>query len=131
MTMTTRPAVCKYCDTSLTRNARSCATCGAYFEVRETSVKSMYLMAGVMAFGALVFGNALYQNFANDYPLDTVSKIALPGAVGLVSLIGLWFLKQARHPRTWFEWHEGTSDFADMKILDAGGVLPEQGGRRK
>ena len=129
--MTALPSICKYCSDSLTRNARSCATCGAYFEVRETSVKSMYLMAGVMAFGALVFGNALYQNFANGYSLDTVSKIALPVAVGLVSLIGLWFFKQARHPRTWFDWHEGAPDFADMQTLDAGGALPEQGARRK
>ncbi|MEO9971460.1 MAG: DUF983 domain-containing protein [Hyphomonadaceae bacterium] len=129
--MTALPTVCGYCDETLRRKANACEACGASFGVRETAVGSMYLMVGLMVFGLIVFGNAFYQTLKSGEQMDTVMQIVFPAVLLLLTLLAAWFWKQARHPRTWFEWHEGVPDFADMKTLEQGGTLSGLGGDKK
>jgi len=85
------------------------------------------MMVGVMGFGLITIGNGLYQTLKSGEQLDTVMSIVLPAMMLLMAAVGWWFLKQAQRPSEWIEWTEGAPEFADMKILEAGGTLPEQG----
>ena len=124
-----RPRTCKYCSEKLRRNAQSCEACGAWFEVHETSVLGLYFGAGFMGFCLIVFGNAYYQGITSETGLDRVMQIVFPAVLFCVAVGGLWCLRRARRPRTWVEWTRGAPDFADLKIVEAGGVLPERGAR--